>query len=359
MSAKPTHLPVAVWVLLLAAASAPAQSQPTRAPDEALWSQISAIQARPTPGADYAAQMAAYRQRCRDALEKTRLYLSLYPGGTHRDEAVRLELEMLFEIGSLDGGDYEALRARVNAFLNSPTSSATTRAEAAYWQIVLARLAPGPFPDSQPATRVTGDDPHLLAAYAKYVRTYPTGRFVPRMCQLLFADAERQGRTDRMRQIVEQLERDFPHHLTTEQLAGALRLHEQIGKPFPLESITAPEPVEIQPPKRGVVLIVVWSSDEAALAVARRVEAFRLAHPGVTVIGLNVDSSREQFQQGVAALRANWPQHWHELGRAGPFCRQWGIRRVPTVLVLGPGARLVGAFVDDGWEKAAEEAVAP
>ena len=149
--------------------SAPASQPVSR--DEALWRQIVSQHKRLAerqPGADL------YRQaipRRRTLLERVRLYLTLYPGGPHRDEAVWLELTTLFELAVLRNGTGDELADKVREYQQNPPSEAV-RHEAAYWAMLCERLQRQP--TAQPTSApIIESDAASLAAYHEYVERYP------------------------------------------------------------------------------------------------------------------------------------------------------------------------------------------
>lgn len=322
--------------------------------DEQLWSQIVRIVDQATAATEPRPEAELARRRA--LLEKAQLYQSLYPGGARSARVAQLELQTLFEIGCLTGGDYESLTSRCRVYQQA-TNAPATRAEAAYWQIICRRAARDSAGAAPTGSLLTLVDEPMRAEYRQHVRTYPDSRHAPRMNEVLFADARQRDDLDAMRAIVARQSASFPTNMVTENLAGALRLRECVGKPFPIETIGNGGDVEIQSTSHGVGLIVVWSGHGAGIATARAVEAFRGEHSGVWVFGLNVDPDRETFRRSTAQVRVAWPQHWHELGRAGPFCRHWGIRRIPTVIVVDRAGRLVGAYDRESWRPAADKAL--
>jgi len=106
------------------------------------------------------------------------LYLTLYPGGAYRDEAVHIELQTLFELATLEDGDFEPLCRRVQELLAAPPSPDAEQ-EAAFWEVTCRRVARvrGRDADTQPTTAASQPaaplavaDTEMLAAYAAYLR---------------------------------------------------------------------------------------------------------------------------------------------------------------------------------------------
>ena len=352
----------AVCTLAWASAVGPAQTAPSAPPgqagadsrEERLWGEIVALRDRAPTTQPYEEWFASALTNKRALAERIRLYLTLYPGGAHRDDVVRLELATLFDVASLAGGDFAPLRERVDRYLRSPPSDAVL-AEAAYWRILCDRLT-GSSPASQPAsTAASPATAELLAAYRKYLRSYPRSRYVPRLATILFEDAARRGERAEMRDLVDLMSRGFPKHLTTEDLAARLRREDATGKPFWLAFRDADgRNVDTRELAGRPVLIVVWAAyDDAARRCVSEVETLRREHPEFAVVGVNLDATRAAMSAATAELGLDWPQFNDELGRANSFARHWGVRRIPRVFAIDRSGRLVGSASQNEWRRLA------
>jgi hypothetical protein len=333
-----------------------AASQPISR-DEALWQQVVALHEQLVARQAGADPSAVALPRRRMLLERVRLYLTLYPGGPHRDEAVRLELSMLFEIAALSGGEFEPLAARVREYLHNPPSEQVLH-EAAYWAIFCERLK-RPTATQPTSVPVTEPDPSLLAAYRQYVECYPASRYTPRLVTVLFEQAHRVGDRQTMRRLVKGLSAAFPDHAVTALLAAQLRREEAVGSAFWLRFPGVDgDWVDTREHAGRVVLIVVWAGfDAAARDCAASVEAFRRANPQVRVVGVNLDASRDLMSAACDALGIDWPQFNDGLGWANEFARAWGVRQIPGVFIVDGAGRLVGFGNKRTWEQLAASAL--
>lgn len=329
-------------------AAAPGQPAPG---DELLWQAIAALDGDPAATQPFARRLDELAQRRRALLAKAREYLAAYPGGSHRDDVVRLELRALFDIGTLDGGSYGALATRVEEYLRYPPSAAALH-EAAYWALHLRRLtrtAGVAAPASAPLGRF---DQELLAAYRDYLERYPHSRYVPQMAAALFEAAAARGDDEEQRWLVARLTRDFPEHPVTELLQAQQRRRAAVGQPFGLAFETAAGVrVDTAEWVGRPVAVVVWAGFSAAARdCVRQMEAYRSSHPELLVLGVNLDESPERMSAVCAELGLAWPQLNDGLGWANRFVRQWGVREVPTVFVIDRAGRLAGC-VGEGWRE--------
>jgi hypothetical protein len=334
-----------------------AATRPTLGQDSAVpageaefWQRIVAL--APLPSATQLSEdwFETARARRQGLLARTRLYLTLYPGGAHRDDAIRLELTALFELGTLQGGTLAPLRARVDEILRAPPSAAALH-EAAYWAL-LCRRCQNPAPARQPVAAPLAPDVDPQRAYAEYIAQYPRSQYVPRLAALLLTDAAQRGNRPDIQRIIKQLTEYFPGHATTTQLAAEWRRAALIGEPFwPIVLPLAGCLVEARDYVGHPALVVVWAGfDEPACCCVLEIERFRRAHPELRVIGVSLDESMAQTTAAAHTLGINWPQCNDRLGWGGAFVRFWGIDHIPYVLAVDRAGNLAATGTGDDWE---------
>lgn len=360
LTAFPTAAPAGP-VTAVPAATRPAQPASTApaSPEDRLWAEILALKGErpePRPAENWFA--AARRQR-EALLARLRLYQTLYPGGAHQVQAVRLELATLHEVGVLDGGEFDPLCQRATAYARQYAPDHPVAWEAAYWQMLCASLRRAAATTRPASAPILSCDEELLAAYRTYVAHYPRSPYVPRLVEVLFRQAQQADDLDGMERLVATLEAGFPNHAVTTALRGQYERRRAVGQLFWL---AARQPDGSWLDTRtwlGVpVLIVVWSAAEpGSEAVLRAVDAFRREHAEVRVVGVNLDTCREPMESACRAWNLTWPQFNDGLGRANRFARRWGVTRTPCVFVVGRHGRLLGWAEDDTWRSLAEAAV--
>ncbi|MBN2448190.1 MAG: hypothetical protein JXO22_15790 [Phycisphaerae bacterium] len=337
-------------------AAAMAVAPPTA--EEELWQRIQRHDSPATQDAWFAEAMQ-YR---RHLLDDVRLYLKLYPGGVHHEEAVAIELETMFEIGTLNGGNLDELRQRVRVYMagNQPDA---VRQEAAYWAMICRRTAD--VPSTRPTESVETLDSGLLRDYRDYLSRYPDSRHTPRIAAALFDQALRDNDLAEMRRLSALMVEHQPEGLITETIKAQLARVEAVGKPFELHFA--------QPGDAGAadnaginaadydgvpVLVVVWAgSSSAARDCLGAIESYRREHERLRVVGVSLDPSRAEAAAVCGELGVAWPQVHDGLGWATWFARRWGIRDVPTVFVRDRRGVLRGVADAEGWRKLADQIV--
>ena len=323
-------------------------------PDETMWAAIEAL-ARSTPASQpFEARFDRELSRRRALLEKTRSYLRIYPGGHRRDEAIALELETLFEIGTLSG-DYTLLAERIRGLESAPPSDAA-RAEAAWWQIHCDRAQATA---TRPAaTSLEASDAEVLAAFRSYAARFPDSRHALRALLRLAHDALDRGEQEQAAGWVGQLEARFADNALVAGVAARLRMARNVGQPFTvvLTSIDGAK-IDTGALAGNVVIICIWDSTRpASRETAREVEAFLAAAPSRRAVGVCIADSVESTRRAIRDLTISWPQCNDGLGRGGELVRRWGVRSMPGFIVIDPQGRLAGCADKSDWRKLAERA---
>ncbi len=348
---------------LLLGSAQPATTTPALATsDQALWRQIETLDsAAPPPGGPgWYADLRAHRGR---VLAAVRQYLTLYPGGPQRDAAIRRELELLYEIGSLEAR-FDSLQARVEALLAAPPSRGA-ESEAAFWHLRLIRLrtdsdaleariareSPGPPPASH--------DPSWVDAAASFTRRHPHSPYVPRIVALL---SEQVGAgpeiEERYRETLALALRSWSQHAALRELVARASREDRIGQPVHVTGTDLDGRAFDSRQLRGrAVAFVVWATfDAEACRAAREVEAIRLAHPALQVVGVSLDAEPDPVRRVAAELGLGWRQLLDRRGWGGALPLEWGLRRLPALIVLDADGALLGVAEGAAWHDLAARA---
>lgn len=335
-----------------AAGQQPPTSPPAPTPEARLWQSIVALSADVPATQPFDGWFERTQQQRARLIARVKLYQTLYPGGQHRTDAVRLELAALFDAATLASGPYDAFCKRVREHLAAPGGPAV-EAEAAYWALICQRLERDPdVPTTRPAARSDAVPlaPALRAAYADYLRRYPQSRYVPRLARLLFADAAARDDATGMQAAIAHIGTHFPEHPTTIALLGAWNRRQAIGQPFWLEFRQGETEHDSRHFAGRPGAIVVWAGfDAAARQCVRDLEQVRVAHPTMWLLGVNVDADAAAGDAAARELGVTWPQFNDGLGWANRFALAWGVDVVPLVFVVDARGRLVGAASDERW----------
>jgi len=329
--------------------AAPPASQPAD-PEDLLWNVVVSLRELPAATSQpYAEQLAHVMRRREQLVDATVLYCRLHPGGRHLNDVIQIQLQALFELGSLEGGDYERLCTQVDEYLrNAPSENALH--EAAYWAIICGRVRNAD--PAQPAfDSLVRPDSRLLGEYRDYVRAYPASRHVPRLATVLAEDALRRGDVRELEALSEALKRQDAQHPIRRWVMGLAHRLRMVGAVVNLELRSTDGRTVRSADWRGrPVLVVAWAgSDAASRACVKAVMKESAAHPEIALLGVNLDTRVEAMRTACRELGITWPQVHERHGLAGDFAAQWGANRLPLVLVIDRSGRLVGAAADDDW----------
>ncbi len=338
---------VRTWAILTVALAlavpghAQSARKPRTAPDTELWR---SIRARQTALADAPDPRAARLQ----LLEAIRDYRAYYPGGRSATAAMRLEFDLLFEIGAMDG-DFAALAAACK----KPQSDAESASEVAYWKMVIDRVAldreqtralPGPL-ESLPALPVE--------ASAAFVEKYPSSRHTPRLVEALFNADATDGVPPRAA-LVALLRAQFPNHLTTRALAARLEREARLGQPMALRATAiSGETIDAQNWRGRPTLVVFFSVANAESMRRLRDAAALAAARDMRLVGVHVGLRRADAQAALERDKITCPVICDEAGLFGDLPRDWGVTAGGLVLVVDRATRLRG-IERENWREIAE-----
>ncbi|MDX2200333.1 MAG: hypothetical protein SF069_15340 [Phycisphaerae bacterium] len=331
-------IPLALLALSLQGVPALAQGARTEA---AIWSQIETLREAPESGeAEWFANAAARR---RALLAEIRNLLLLFPGSTHREAVIALELDTRWELLALDKAEQDPFTQRVAELAANPPN-ATIAAEAEYWRLRLAACVPGPHPTpTSAATSSRSVDagyarPLDTATWEAFLAAHPESPRVPIVVQDLLAAYEQRDDLPAAERILELARQRCPNAPVTRVWTGRVRRWKNIGQPMDLRGV-APSSAASQ----AGALHVVWHLSAAALAskpgrpIAWPEPMERLSRAGVrqTVV-LMGPAAAPQPLPALPGLQSRE----EPIGMSGEYSRAWGITKLPTLFLIGGDGRL-------------------
>jgi hypothetical protein len=247
----------ATIALVLLAAARAAQSEP-RSSDQALWQGI-------------AARAATLQQESRSTREESgplvreallrevRLYVSLYPGGSARDDAITLELRLLAELGSLRG-DFGPLCQRVDELLASPPSDVVA-AEADWRRLACAQLRRDAS-TTQPAM--------FGAAWREqrwqFLRSHPGSRHALRIAEELAEQAVRRRDAEES----DAVQRWLAEHAPDAPAARRVRLRCALERTIGFEFLAVVDPAAATQPVVPTVVVISAGGERRGLQSVTR-----------------------------------------------------------------------------------------
>lgn len=318
----------------------PALAQGART-EAAIWSQIETLRQAPESGeAEWFANAAARR---RALLAEIGNLLLLFPGSTHREAVIALELDTRWELLALDKAEQEGFAKRVAELAANPPN-ATIAAEAEYWRLRLAGCVPGarPAPTSAATSSRSVDvgyaRPLDTGTWEAFLAAHPDSPRVPIVVQDLLAAYEQRDDLPAAERILELARQRCPDAPVTRVWAGRVRRWKNIGQPMDLSGVG---PSSAASQAGGVH--VVWHISTSALIPkpGRPVEwpepMQRLSRSGVrqTVVLMGPAAAPQPLPALPGLVSREEP-----IGMSGEYSRAWGITKLPTLFLIGGDGRL-------------------
>lgn len=172
-----------------------------------------------------------------------------------------------------------------------------------------------------------------------FVTTYPDGEDTPEAMFQLGSTYEFAGKLKDARGWYEKLSANDGKSSSGLRAAGALRRLDSKGRPFQLKGVTlSGTPYDISASKGKVVLVIYWANWSEPLVndlPQIRALAEKYSDRGLEIIGISVDSSKEEAQSWIAEHKVKWTQLFEPGGLEGsPLSLNYGIILLPTLFVI-------------------------
>ena len=348
--------------------------EPTRpAPEEAALARTAAPQppADAPPIAELATQLRELQNPSRDAtgqretaarrterqnqiLELCTRILAMNPDPQLRAEAFRAALPALSTLIRSETSRSTTLIAALDLLADEiieqdPTSD--TAGDAHYHRLIahmsLAQRA-GP--------NASTDDRRLLDLARSFADARPADDRVAAVLSQLGGTAERSGKIDFAKEVYQELRLRDRGGRWAKRTEGILRRLDSIGK---VVEIAGPSlegsTVDLGQYRGKVVLVDFWATwCGPCVAELRNVERAyqKYHHQGFEVIGVSLDSTKQDLEKFLADRKLPWPQiFFDERGKrswSNPLAEWYGISAIPSTFLIDRSGRLVMTNVRGG-----------
>ncbi len=186
----------------------------------------------------------------------------------------------------------------------------------------------------------TGDiQDQWLKSLEAFVSKYPKGDDAPEAMFQLGSTYEFSVKPKDARTWYSRLASDAPETPSGARAAGALRRLDCKGETFRLKGTSlAGMPVDISTFKDKVVVVIYWANwSEPLVKDLPQIRAlYEQYHDrGLEIIGVSVDTTKEEAQAWISEYKVNWTQI-HEPGglEGSPLAIDYGIIMLPTMFVV-------------------------
>ena len=333
-----TLLAVGVALAVARAPAKAAEPDPGAAPSgdrEALLKRITELSRDPQPDAWMRGE--AYRQlilrRRREQTAKIDESLKRFPDTPARDDLLEYKMESLFVISVLMQKPPTELKALVEEVL-AGTPGRSLEGTAWFWKIRVEL--------HEKASAGAGEEELLALQTERFIRlaeAYPDNKnfgevVLANMIQVSLLD----GRMDQAKAYYRTLKKYHPDSEMIEPLAGELSKRQALSKPFELKfTDVRGREVDFSKMKGKVVLVEFWASwcIPCVMSVPELKRVYNKYHDqGFEIVGINLDTQRQQFEGFLRAQRISWPQYFDGKGWVSPLVRKYGVVAVPTMFLV-------------------------
>lgn len=349
---------VACAVSVLVAAPARSQAPPPDGLDaersEILHSIDRAVSmgTRSSDDAAYIARVRAETDRLAATIERIERFLEQHPGDLIRDRLELAKLRLVFLLTTLRGQTFDRLRSET-VRITAAAPVGELKAAAAYWrlQINMGRSPASWAAHAEHATTLRAAGDNLSAELAAHSERYRSAVTSVRIVERLARDAMTRRDFPAVEHWLGILEAHHPRHVATAALAGSARLHRAMGEPWRPEFETIDGRRLAWDELRGaVVAIVFWAPRHRPALELLRALRDRQAELGsgtLGVVAVALHSDPAGVRQAIADLGVKWPCVCDGRGWDSPLAHAFGIRGLPTVLLLDRSGVLAAVLTPD------------
>jgi thiol-disulfide isomerase/thioredoxin len=183
----------------------------------------------------------------------------------------------------------------------------------------------------------------------QYAEQYPNSPDAAEAMLQLGIAQEYAGEEEEAKRWYARVERAFPTSAPARKAAGARTRLESVGKTISFRGRSpSGESVDLAAYRGKVVLIQYWASwcepCKADMATLKELLA-RYGRSGFSIIGVNLDTKREDMAAFLSETRIPWPQIYEEGGLESRPANELGILTLPTMLLVDQQGRVVNRNV--------------
>jgi thiol-disulfide isomerase/thioredoxin len=145
---------------------------------------------------------------------------------------------------------------------------------------------------------------------------------------------------------------EFPDTPAAQKAAGAKRRIESVGKPAEFRGQdTAGKPFDLAALRGSVVIVHYWATWASPsikdISVLKDMQA-KYGKDKVALVGINIDSTREELDQYLSDNPLPWPQLFEPGGLDSPLANAWGILTLPAMLLIDKEGKVVSRNLQAG-----------
>ncbi|MCL2349078.1 MAG: redoxin domain-containing protein [Planctomycetaceae bacterium] len=188
-----------------------------------------------------------------------------------------------------------------------------------------------------------------LKRLEQLVKDFPNTTAAARVLFELVNDYEMSAQTEKLRETVDLINKNYPNTLIAEKAAGVLRRIDAAGKPFAFQGRTlAGSTIDVNQYKGKIVLLYFWSAwadPKGELAEEMKRIQTLYERDGLSIIGVNLDDTPEAMTAYLTANPVKFPQIHEQGGLDGRPAVYAGINVQPFFILLDKEGKAVNTFL--------------
>ncbi|MBX3394755.1 MAG: hypothetical protein KF841_05265 [Phycisphaerae bacterium] len=257
--------------------------------------------------------------------------------------------EAMYFSATLRGESLDAIFLEIDEMPGGPVSS-ELRDEAEYWRL---RIEVNRVRSLE--ARGLSDGAEAIQLMRQFVLAHSESPYAVPLCEKIIEHLGNAGQFDAVDEYIALLEKYHPRHPITKTMAGRQRLRRAVGltwqpaligldgRPMDWNAIAA---------KPGPTFVVFWSprhgpAEDFLKRIVRLRDRDGFSGANILTIALARDAS--EVAKALDRLNVKEPAAQEKrIWRSG-LCEQYGIRTLPTVLMLDEGGKLRGFFEPRSW----------
>lgn len=188
-----------------------------------------------------------------------------------------------------------------------------------------------------------------LESLEKYVQQYPTGPDTAEAMLQLAMTQEFAGEEDEAKKWYARIVKNFAGASAAHKAAGAARRLDSVGKRLKLQGKShSGDSVDLADYRGKVVLVQYWATwcEPAKSDMPAMKELLAKYGRSFGIIGVNLDSRRQDLMDYLAEHPLPWPQIFEQGGLDSRPANELGIITVPTMILIDRDGKVVRRAID-------------
>ena len=184
-----------------------------------------------------------------------------------------------------------------------------------------------------------------LEKLEKFIESYPESNDAAEAMMQLAIAHEFAGEEDEAKEWYGKIRSGFSGTALADKAEGAIRRLDAVGKPFVIRGTTVDgKKLDSSAYKGKPLLVHYWATwcepCKEDMAVMRQMQA-KYGARGFQLIGVSLDSNKDELSRYLSSSKPAWPQLFEEGGLDSRYALEMGVLTLPTMILVGPDGTVV------------------